>query len=203
MHKLQFFTFINNKKAVLEVLYYWSNEANYWQKRGSRGLFATAELLVIYTSPCTWSRSVRWCLAGGWLAEISADLRELETCWCRCDIQMATFTLLYDMFYMMHVHDLLTTSKFLVLFLGKTGFSEYGDFCLRTILAAAGSPISNWFDSFVTVTLCSSAAIWCCRYVQSIIDSDIESDSCVHSTSCDCGDGLTIWLTDNRASIKK
>jgi len=56
---------------------------------------------------------------------------------------MATFTLLYDMFYMMHVHDLLTTSKFLVLFLGKTGFSEYGDFCLRTILAAAGSPISN------------------------------------------------------------
>jgi len=29
-----------------------------------------------HTSPCTWSHSVRWCLAGGWLAEISADLRE-------------------------------------------------------------------------------------------------------------------------------
>jgi len=29
-----------------------------------------------YTSPYMWSRSVRWCLAGGWLAEISTDLRE-------------------------------------------------------------------------------------------------------------------------------
>ena len=38
----------NNKKTALEVLYYWRNEASYWQTRSiSRGLFATAELLVV------------------------------------------------------------------------------------------------------------------------------------------------------------
>jgi len=34
-----------DKKTALELLYYWSNEANYWQTRNTRGLFATAELL--------------------------------------------------------------------------------------------------------------------------------------------------------------
>ena len=41
------------------------------------------------------------CLAGGWLAEISTDLRRsgstLEACSQRCAIQMAAFTLLYFM----------------------------------------------------------------------------------------------------------
>ena len=32
--------------------------------------------IASYTSPNSWSRSVCWCLAGGWLAEIVADLRE-------------------------------------------------------------------------------------------------------------------------------
>ena len=38
----------NLKKTALEVLYYWRNEAHYWQTRSTRGLFATAELLVIW-----------------------------------------------------------------------------------------------------------------------------------------------------------
>jgi len=29
-----------------------------------------------HTSPCTWSRSVHWCVAGVWLAGISANLLE-------------------------------------------------------------------------------------------------------------------------------
>jgi len=37
----------NNKKTALEVLYYWRNEASYTDRHeASRGLFATAELLV-------------------------------------------------------------------------------------------------------------------------------------------------------------
>ena len=42
----------NNKKTALEVLYYWSNEAHYWQTRSTAlmcCLFATAEPLVHYT----------------------------------------------------------------------------------------------------------------------------------------------------------
>jgi len=54
-----------------------------------------------YTSPYSWPRSVCWCLAGGWLAEISADLQE-AVAHLRCDatmrftnILLLYFTLLY------------------------------------------------------------------------------------------------------------
>ena len=65
-----------------------------WRKPGG-----VNRRIAWHTSPCTWPRSVRWRLAGGWLVEISAELRgsgsALETCLWWCAIQMAAFTLIY------------------------------------------------------------------------------------------------------------